>query len=83
MFGVLGLRFRVLCFGFEVQGLGCGVQCLVFRVLGLVRFVFFVFCFGFQGVRVWGLVVGVWCLAFGVYDLGVGVKLYICLLCGV
>ena len=32
---------------------------------------------GFQGVRVWGLVVGVWCLAFGVYDLGVGVKLHV------
>ena len=57
--------------------------CLVFRVWGLVRFVFFVLSFGFQGVRVWGLVVGVWCLAFGVYDLGVGVKLYICLWCGV
>jgi hypothetical protein len=49
----------------------------VFRVLGLVRFVFWVLGFGFQGVRVWGLVVGVWCLAFGVYDLGVGVKLYV------
>ena len=40
-------------------------------------FVFWVLGFGFQGVRVWGLVVGVWCLAFGVYDLGVGVKLYV------
>ena len=57
--------------------------CFVFRVWGLVCFVFFVLGFGFQGVRVWGLVVGVLCLAFGVYDLGVGVKLYICLWCGV
>ena len=62
MFGVLGLRFWVLCFGFEVQGLGCGVQCLVFRVLGLVRFGFWVS--GGQGLGFggWRLVFGVWSL---------------------